>query len=77
MITVKCKQLVEDEDLTDPDDRTEFNLGKDQVYECSIPKSITDVTGALDYFHEHNAVGCLDDYEIWAEDEQGNELEEE
>jgi hypothetical protein len=76
-IIVKCKQLVEDEDLCDPDDRQDFALGKDGVYEYESFPNTNKVSTALDLFHEHNAIGCLDDYEIWAEDEQGNKLEEE
>jgi hypothetical protein len=68
MLVVICKQIVESEDLCNPDDREEFDLGLNGVKECEIPKSITNSEEALDYFHENNPIGCLEDYEIWVEE---------
>jgi hypothetical protein len=77
MLKVKCKQIVENDDLSDPDDRAEFALGKNGIHDGILPSSLTTATEALDYFHDHNAIGCLDDYEIWVEDINGNRVEEE
>lgn len=77
MLIVKCKQLVENVNLCDPDDRQDMALGKDGIYEYeSFPHPPTAKT-ALDLFHREVAIGCLEDYEIWVEDENGNRLEEE
>ena len=76
MFVVKCKQLVEDEELSNSDDRADFALGKDGVYEYkSFPSDGTAGT-ALTLFHDNVPIGCLEDYEVWVEDENGNKLQD-
>ena len=73
LLTVVCRQAVDV--LNDPEDRRDLNLGKGG---CLIyPTEHSDPTKTLDDFHEHVAVGCLDDYEILCFDEDGNEVYEE
>ena len=60
--TVTCKQLVDEP--SDHDDRAEFNLGLNGVHSWRCNACNSDE--ALNQFHEHNAIGGLDDYEITA-----------
>ena len=76
MLKVKIKQLVEDEDLSNREDREDFALGKDTVHEEAAPPRITTAKEALDWYHDGFAIGCLEDYEVWVEDENGNKLQE-
>jgi hypothetical protein len=66
MITIKCKQLVENDELSDGDDRQDLALGKDGVMEVNT--SCDTVEEALDLFHREQPIGCLEDYEITTEE---------
>ena len=76
MYIVKCKQLVENEDLSNSDDREDFALGKGEVYEYESFPSDGTVGTALTLFHDNVPIGCLEDYEVWVEDENGNKVED-
>lgn len=64
---VVCKQIVDMP--SDIDDRDDLNLGKDgkKVWHYAARGE----EDALDMFHYQNPVGCLEDYEITAEPEEG------
>ena len=59
---ITCKQLVDTP--SDVDDQEEFDLGKDgeNTWWCQA----ADEDDALDQYHNQQAIGCLDDYEITA-----------
>jgi len=60
---VHCKQIVETP--SDADDREELNLGKNE--EETYDFIADDEDEALDRFHGTQPLGCLEDYEVWAE----------
>lgn len=66
MITIKCRQLVDNDELSDADDRNDFALGKDEIME--VVSSCNDAEEALDRFHSEYPIGCLEDYEITTEE---------
>ena len=66
MIIIKCKQLVDNDELSDFNDRIDMALGKDEVME--VVSSCDDAEEALDRFHSEHPIGCLEDYEITTEE---------
>lgn len=63
---VVARQLVEIP--SDPADRDECNLGLNGTKDWFCHAN--DTEGALDQYHEHHAIGCLEDYEFTAIPEQ-------
>jgi len=59
---VKMEQLV-DSDKLDHDDRLDFGGGPaGTILTYEVPGD--DLEDAKDYFHDHYAIACLDDWEI-------------
>jgi len=59
---ITCTQLVANENLCSSEDKENFNLGLNGKEVVKIVAS--NKTDALEEFHSHWSIGCLDDYEI-------------